>query len=607
VTQQSHDLTLLVLAACPADQTRLRHSQEFKTIRSTLSVRKCRYSIHSSLCPETGAGDVSESLNQHHPQLVHISGHGDGSEIALEGRMASDGAGMEFWKGNFKTQKDTEHPVHLVVFSACQSSTLAEELAKNGLVSFAVGFPGKPLESDALAFATRFYQHLAEGRSVLVSFNAGLAAATWKGCEPPKLYSSPGYDAGTRDVMLKSLRPTPVPLYVGIALAILVALGVGAVCLWGGGKPDPIISPNGNTPPPSDPGSPKKNVTGPQTPEGPKGERPGSWQNDDIKIEKATFAPYYFTAKRHVLSELAVRLNKEALAVTDDKDDFAVLVVQLKPLAADRQRGALRIAARGCNSCELAGCAVVRKPGAWITKPEPLTRPPGGYEVRVPECRVGDTVVLLIEVRGPQQPWFTSLLKLHTSEAKIRESITDALTITAVDSSGLAPAAPPRQPSVPGGGGQPAPAKAPWTPTQLEVATTAFARRSPHYSNHALQCFADRLAEEGNAEKEEGFDSVELTVETKPLGADTPGGVLRVVPRGPGVLSGYCFRQRGELFGECHEYLYKDPKEGDSRVFIPPSPAGSSLLLILRLRARPGELPTKDNELTDLIKLEALP
>jgi hypothetical protein len=143
--------------------------------------------------------------------------------------------------------------------------------------------------------------------------------------------------------------------------------------------------------------------------------------------------------------------------------------------------------------------------------------------------------------------------------------------------------------------------------TTLKVLSTEFAPKSGVSANEALQAFADRLSREGIAEQPD-FGSVVLAVETAPLPPDVRAAAVRaVVHRQAAELSGYCFRKRDKRIGERYEPLYKVPNESGSRFQLRQFLEGESILLVIRLRAAPGELPRTDDQLRDLVTLEVVP
>ena len=76
---RSHAPTkILILAADPSDQARLRLGIEISNIKASLERSKLRDSFQIQDCLAARTDTLRQSLLNEHPKIVHFCGHGDG-------------------------------------------------------------------------------------------------------------------------------------------------------------------------------------------------------------------------------------------------------------------------------------------------------------------------------------------------------------------------------------------------------------------------------------------------------------------------------------------------------------------------------------------------
>ncbi len=116
---------------------------------------------------------------RHKPHVVHFSGHGAASGIALTG---SDGTGRlvppDALANIFRALKDN---VRVVLLNACDSAPQAEAIVSE--IDCAVGMSDEIDDEAAIAFSAAFYEALGYGQSVQTAFDLGLVQLTGAGAD----------------------------------------------------------------------------------------------------------------------------------------------------------------------------------------------------------------------------------------------------------------------------------------------------------------------------------------------------------------------------------------------------------------------------------------
>lgn len=158
--------TILIVAANPSHQQRLRLDVEVRDIRAGLRQSRKRFRIDQIWAPR--AEDLRRSLLDDGPKYLHFCGHGGGEEgIFLEERPASS----EALAGLFSLFSDS---IRCVVLNACYSVTQAEAISRH--IDFVVGMDGAIGDTTAIQFAVAFYDALGAGKDVDFAFSLGCNA-----------------------------------------------------------------------------------------------------------------------------------------------------------------------------------------------------------------------------------------------------------------------------------------------------------------------------------------------------------------------------------------------------------------------------------------------
>ena len=177
-------IDILFLAANPVNTTQLRLGEEVRSIQEELE--RARYRDRFELISHWAVrvSDLSRTLSDRKPQIVHFSGHGAGSQTDFqgdntrkfslfsedaaepEGLVLEDNRGRstlvstDALAGLFKL---LENDVKCVVLNACYSEIQAKAIHQH--IDCVVGMNRAIADRAAIEFARAFYQALARGDS----------------------------------------------------------------------------------------------------------------------------------------------------------------------------------------------------------------------------------------------------------------------------------------------------------------------------------------------------------------------------------------------------------------------------------------------------------
>jgi hypothetical protein len=162
--------SILFLAANPLDTGRLRLEAEMRDIEEGIHRASQREEIDFRAKLALRIRDLSRSLLDTNPQIVHFSGHGSGADgIVLENNEGDSVlVGTEALGNLFALHQET---VQCVVLNACYSSEQAEAISRH--IPFVVGMTNAIDDAAALAFAVGFYDAIGAGRAYEEAFLHG--------------------------------------------------------------------------------------------------------------------------------------------------------------------------------------------------------------------------------------------------------------------------------------------------------------------------------------------------------------------------------------------------------------------------------------------------
>lgn len=162
----------LFLAANPASTNRLAIDEEMRAIEQKVRASEHRDVLVFQSNWAVRPDDLLQLLNQHHPQIVHFSGHGSQTGLCLAG---NDGqvklVTTQALQALFATLKDN---IRLVFLNACYSREQA--LALVTTIDCVVGMKDSIGDDAATVFASSFYRAIGFGRSIQEAFDQGRTA-----------------------------------------------------------------------------------------------------------------------------------------------------------------------------------------------------------------------------------------------------------------------------------------------------------------------------------------------------------------------------------------------------------------------------------------------
>lgn len=160
---------ILFLAANPSSTGRLTLDVEANEVRRAISMSEDRAQLELITRWYATLDDLTRTLRDVKPAVVHFTGQGASDGVYLTGR---DGLPQLLpAKPLARTLRAASTDVRLVVLNACYSE--AQAAALSNAVDCVVGVVARIRDEDAIAFSATFYQALASGRSVAAACEMG--------------------------------------------------------------------------------------------------------------------------------------------------------------------------------------------------------------------------------------------------------------------------------------------------------------------------------------------------------------------------------------------------------------------------------------------------
>ena len=187
-------IKVLVLAANPTSTPRLAIDEEIRAIEQKVRAAEYRDALAFQTALAVRPDDLLQLLNQHHPQVVHFSGHGRSEGLYLVG---DDGqvklVSTRALQALFTTLKGA---IRLVFLNACFSREQAQALVET--IGCVIGMKAGISDRAARTFASSFYRAIGFGWSVQEAFDQGITSLLLEGIaqeDVPDLLVKNGVDA----------------------------------------------------------------------------------------------------------------------------------------------------------------------------------------------------------------------------------------------------------------------------------------------------------------------------------------------------------------------------------------------------------------------------
>lgn len=181
-------ITVLFLAANPANTVQLRLDEEARSIQEKIRLSEYRDSVRFESRWATRSGDILQAINETNPTIVHFSGHGtqNGELVLLNPDGSAKTVSKEAMSMAMATASDS---IRLVVFNACFSEIQAANVVDH--IDAAIGMSTSIGDEAACVFAAQLYSSIGFGRSLQISFNQAIAQLMLEGIpedSTPQLY-----------------------------------------------------------------------------------------------------------------------------------------------------------------------------------------------------------------------------------------------------------------------------------------------------------------------------------------------------------------------------------------------------------------------------------
>jgi hypothetical protein len=163
-------ITVLFLAADPTNASRLRLGEELREIQEKLQLAKLRDQIKLEQRMSVRPTDISQSLLDVQPKIVHFSGHGTSNgALCFENQLGEiHPVEPEALAALFEQFSDQ---VSCVLLNACYSGVQSKAISAH--IDYVIGMNQAIGDKATIAFATGFYQALGGGRSIEDSYKLG--------------------------------------------------------------------------------------------------------------------------------------------------------------------------------------------------------------------------------------------------------------------------------------------------------------------------------------------------------------------------------------------------------------------------------------------------
>ena len=189
-------LDILYLTADPLKNNPLRVDAELHHVQDEIRGSKFRDNITVLHRPAADLKSLLNGLNDLNPNVVHFSGHGNKSGIAMDNAsVAKPAVAMVSFKLLAKALSATDSKPQVIVLNACESAAARKPLLKLGLI--VISMKRSISDAAAAAFAIQFYGAVASGQSVKSAFERGVVAVeatSINEASTPQLFCPKGVD-----------------------------------------------------------------------------------------------------------------------------------------------------------------------------------------------------------------------------------------------------------------------------------------------------------------------------------------------------------------------------------------------------------------------------
>jgi hypothetical protein len=175
ILKKRKHLDVLYLTADPIKNNPLRVDAELHHVQNEIRGSKFRSNITVQHRPAANLKSLLNGLNDLNPHIIHFSGHGNRSGIAMDNAsIARPSVETVSFKLLAKALSATDSGPRVVVLNACDSAAARKPFLKLGLI--VISMKTSISDAAAAAFAVQFYGAIASGQSVKSAFEQGRIA-----------------------------------------------------------------------------------------------------------------------------------------------------------------------------------------------------------------------------------------------------------------------------------------------------------------------------------------------------------------------------------------------------------------------------------------------
>ncbi|RFZ90099.1 response regulator [Mucilaginibacter conchicola] len=163
---------IVLLASSPKNLRGLNVGTELRKIEDT--IRMATHRDKFTIVSKSGGmyTNLVREIISHKPEILHLSGHGDGEGIAMEDENGNcDYVPLETLESLLKVDG---LKTSCIILNTCYSAQQAKSLSLNNL--YVIGMTNSTVDNYAESFSQGFYQGIGELTSIPVAFQLGIAS-----------------------------------------------------------------------------------------------------------------------------------------------------------------------------------------------------------------------------------------------------------------------------------------------------------------------------------------------------------------------------------------------------------------------------------------------
>lgn len=189
-------LNVLYLTASPIANDPLRVDAEVAIVQNEVQRSRFRNRISIFHKPAADLRSLLDGLNDHKPAIVHFSGHGEETGIAMDNKSVCSPSSQDVpFSLLSQALAATDIRPKIVVLNSCYSSGAKKALLKE--VDVLIVMKTSISDLAAANFAAQFYAAVASGQSIQASFSQAriaVAAVSLNETRTPELVAAKGVD-----------------------------------------------------------------------------------------------------------------------------------------------------------------------------------------------------------------------------------------------------------------------------------------------------------------------------------------------------------------------------------------------------------------------------